>query len=359
MGNTCEPEGHSKKFTLAELANLPIGQRRQMNKGCGPSIGGLHGGSGYDRLKQRGFGWPQNGEFVWGGLGDSCSMCSDPGNGYGCDNCSGASAIGGSRGTVKRTAFKANPVDCCLGKHRGGIIGQYTCNPKHTNPTSPDCVQALRNHCAVGNRTFVDQQCRTFCSSGANRSWCEQQKQSYCNQPANFGKTECKQWCRMHPGRCDTGALAYCNFTNPKDPICSCIQTEYKKYNPACIDGSCISTGYRTANMDTTRSPCPNIQDCSVVIDIDKVGGDVVWDDVNIVQNCKQQIAAQATVAGKAMPTRSYPEQAGVPAAAPAGPNMMLIFGGIGLFFFLMFIILIIVMFSGGDEYEDEYYEER
>ena len=93
---------HPKAYSLNDLKDLEINKTKQQNKGCCPNIGGAQDGGGQDRCLAKGFSWPNNGEFEWGGLGTSCNMCSDTSS-YGCD-CSG-SAIGGKRPKVKRTAF--------------------------------------------------------------------------------------------------------------------------------------------------------------------------------------------------------------------------------------------------------------
>lgn len=76
------------QFSLKDLADVYVGDSKQMNKGCGPHVDGTQDGSGYAWMKNRGFGWPENGEFEWGGPGKVVGLCSDIGGGYGCE-CSG------------------------------------------------------------------------------------------------------------------------------------------------------------------------------------------------------------------------------------------------------------------------------
>jgi hypothetical protein len=111
----CNDSGYSRKFTLTELQDLNIGATQEMPNGCGANIGGTAGGSGYSTLINKGFGWPDNEEFEWGGLGSGCAMCSFD---YGCDNCTGGGTVSGKRGTVKRKAFKGDPLKCCINKQK-------------------------------------------------------------------------------------------------------------------------------------------------------------------------------------------------------------------------------------------------
>jgi len=229
MGNTCSNEGKSRAFTLDELVDLKIGQIKEMGKGCGPSITGLQGGSNYARLVSRGFGFPDNGEFAYGGLGSSCAMCSDPAAGYGCDNCSGASTVGGSRGTVKRIAYTADPTACCKSVGSKTINGR-SCDPKYRNYTETYCDDPMLSYCSQNN--WGKDECRSWTqaaiTTGSGRTTPNVQISNYCSTGNNFTKKECQEWCssvRDKPDMkraCDGVVINYCN-NNPTDPQCTCM----------------------------------------------------------------------------------------------------------------------------------------
>ena len=162
----CNSAGNSQAFTAQELAFLPLNETKQMNKGCGPSIVGKQAGSGYDRLVQRGFGFPNSEEFEWGGLGESCSMCSDAIGGYGCDNCIGSQTIQGNRGSVKRVAYKANPEQCCTTQQT--VINDLTCDPSFLTYQNSNCDSYMKSFCdgTTPNRAT---QCRPWLEAVSKR----------------------------------------------------------------------------------------------------------------------------------------------------------------------------------------------
>jgi len=150
---TCSCGHRPEKYTNPDLVTLNIGDRKQSPKGCGPSIGGRQGGSCYDWCMDKGFKWPSNGEYDWGGQGDGCKLCSFD---YGC-NCSGKFGccdLGGSKCTVKRTGYNGHPGACCLLGGTRQLTGikytdtsvdwsdidddTYTCNSKIYSPYQKD-----------------------------------------------------------------------------------------------------------------------------------------------------------------------------------------------------------------------------
>jgi hypothetical protein len=78
----------------------------------------------------------------------------------------------------------------------------------------------------------------------------------------------CKGWCYSHPGQCDTGAFEFCE-RNPKDQFCACLKSPTvtspggSMALPACFDGKCIASGYRTQPM--VNPSCPK-EICSIAI---------------------------------------------------------------------------------------------
>lgn len=142
MGGTCSKGVYPGKFTLADLKDLTKGETKQMNKGCGPLLADSSiAGSNYDMLKKQGFGWPDNGEFEYGGVGDECNMCSLI-EGYGCECQGSGEKVVGKRGVVKRVAFKGDLTECCLAnierQDANKTIGDYTCDPEIENPRHLD-----------------------------------------------------------------------------------------------------------------------------------------------------------------------------------------------------------------------------
>ena len=231
----CNSKGYSRKFTLQELADLKINQTKEMQEGCGPCIDGANGGSCYDMLMRRGFGFPDNGEFTWGGLGRDCIMCSDAVDGYGCDNCGGDEGIGGCRGTVKRVAYNGNPTKCCINKECF-VDGKYTCDPKYLKDYSDSgCDDVMLEYCKNGNRE------KDVCMDWVKKSIKEgrtvanKDMINYCSK--NFGSKACQNWCSATRSTnndngnnksmkyvCDKAVISYCK-NNKNDPNCECINS--------------------------------------------------------------------------------------------------------------------------------------
>ena len=258
MGN-CNANGQSKAFTLADLQDLKLGQTKEMGHGCGPRITGTQGGSCYAQLVRRGFGFPNNGEFAWGGMGSSCNMCSDVSGGYGCDNCGGANAIGGNRGSVKRIAYLADPAKCCQQQQpiiNGGVdmsvaagmgaaaaaaagmiaaaetaagMGQ-TCDPKYLDQYASDvCDVYMKNYCQQ-DPNLSSPTCQSWvkASLNGNRTTPNVVLEDYCSTGKNFTTKTCQEWCNQvknlpnMAGECDQAAATYCQ-NNSSDPLCTCM----------------------------------------------------------------------------------------------------------------------------------------
>jgi len=224
---TCNSTGRSRAFTIDELADLPLGEKKEMGNGCGPSVNGTQGGSCYARLVQRGFAWPDNGEFNWGGMGSSCNMCSDASGGYGCDNCKGSKAVGGHRGTVKRIAYLGDRSECC--KQQKRIINGKTCDPKYLKNYQDDaCDIDMKDYC-VGE-TLTKEECQKWVHTALdqNRSAPNISLREYCSQGTNFNNQVCQQWCdkvknkSTMSGECDQAVANYCQ-KNATDVLCTCI----------------------------------------------------------------------------------------------------------------------------------------
>ena len=126
----CGSNGRSEAVSLGALVDLPVSNARYQGKGCTP-----YGVSGEYYARLRGFTFPENGEFAWGGNGFACNMCSEPNGGYGCDSCVNgfglaAPDIAATRPTVMRLSYRGDPSACCLGNGMK-TQGSYTCDPQY------------------------------------------------------------------------------------------------------------------------------------------------------------------------------------------------------------------------------------
>ena len=200
MGGTCSNGVRPYKFSLADLKDLRDGDTKQMDKGCGPSIEGTIPGSASDMLQIKGFGWPDNGEFEWGGLGDNCDLWDGE---YGCE-CTSSGHIGGRRGKVKRKAFKADATECCLAnverQDANKIIGDYTCDPENRKPTSSGCTNVYSDYCKVGDRMLTDPKCSFLQNS--NSTLYSQLMKETCNKDDYYMNSKCLDWCGSNSTDC-------------------------------------------------------------------------------------------------------------------------------------------------------------
>ena len=229
MGNTCTDSGRPRGFTLDELADLNVGDRKESQHGCFPAIDGNQGGSAYAWATEKGLTWPKNDEFAWGGMASPCSMCSDILNGYSCDNCSGTSAIGGVRGTVKRVAFKGDKTKCCVQGKR--IIDGNTCDPLYSKSYKNDkCDEIMINYCK--DNKWDQPECRNWVATTIKngRTTANIAMNDYCSSELNFPKKECQEWCsatRVRIGMetsCDSALEDYCKDKGASDPNCACMK---------------------------------------------------------------------------------------------------------------------------------------
>jgi len=202
MGNENSCDAQPYKFTLAELKDLAIQDGKQMEKGCGAAIEGRTAGNCEETLRSEGFGWPDNGEFDWGGMGSDCNLCTWN---YGCECNQGGQYIGGKRGKVKRVAFKGDPTECCLantsGKDSVKTIGDFTCDPKYRNPGGTDCVNVYADYCKVGNRMINDPKCKALESS--SYTVFSNLMKDKCNLDDFYQTTECINWCNNNSTQCN------------------------------------------------------------------------------------------------------------------------------------------------------------
>ena len=153
IGGQCTDESaqKSKPKSLIELADKKLNQPIVYD-GCVPDIGGGQPGSGLDRFKGgNSCGsncYPNNGEFEWAGLGESCKMCSGVVSGYGC-TCPTTSSVGGRKPTIKRIAYRGDPARCCASQEL--LDGEFTCDPaaqKQNGRVSDYCLNSEFQRCS-------------------------------------------------------------------------------------------------------------------------------------------------------------------------------------------------------------------
>lgn len=190
------------QFSVAELADLHIGDTKEMMKGCTTTSNA--GAEGWlNRRAPGGSFYPKNGEFEWGGLGGNCGLCSDVEHGYGC-RCSGKDAVIGKRGKVKRKAFLASKDQCCLDNAKGNstsmIVNGLTCDITHRNPGTSECASIYKNACG-GDQIITNQTCRNVRFGNADAY--NDMMDTYCNlSDINAQKNECIDWCKQNSTRC-------------------------------------------------------------------------------------------------------------------------------------------------------------
>lgn len=200
MGKCGDENTKPYKFTLDELADVAIDDTKEMIRGCGPNADGTH----ETWLYNRGWGWPDNGEFEYGGRGSGCGLCSDVGGGYGCE-CSGGNAIAGSRGKVKRKAFLGDPKGCCLAntrsKNTSKTVDGKTCDSKYRDVSSSECTAIMRDHCSSNDNIIKYDKCKDLVNS--NGTLYNQLMTTYCNKNnTNANSSDCINWCNSNRTSC-------------------------------------------------------------------------------------------------------------------------------------------------------------
>jgi hypothetical protein len=197
----CGPTGgwisNPRQFTLDELKKLDLGETKMLNQGCAPQT------EDEKMSKIAGFGWPDNGEFEWGGRGDRCEHCNyidqNGQAGYGKECWGDQSIINGGRPMVKRKAFLADTTQCCLENAKLGPDTVYTldgktCAPKSRNPASDMCQLTYRTSCADANIVNNDS-CKALVSS--NKTLHRELMLKYCNKNlTTANNVECANYCR-------------------------------------------------------------------------------------------------------------------------------------------------------------------
>jgi len=271
MGGTASScDSAPGQFKITDLKDLKIGDTKEMSTGCGPTIDGTQGGSCLDQLKNKGFSWPDNGEFDWGGRGSNCSLCSFN---YGCE-CAGG--IAGSRGTVKRTAFNGDATACCTATQAATgntVLNGKTCNPDSKDFNKTFCDQAMQKYCGNSSNT-ANPTCQKWITAAVARKLpaVNDILKTYCSQGTNYANTTCQNWASDLKAKdpastsIDDALQAYCQ-SNPTDPNCACVAPSANATTAAsmmtsplaCWYKPCLSVtsdNYLTSTLASDKSNC-------------------------------------------------------------------------------------------------------
>lgn len=301
MGKCGGDDTKPYKFSLNDLKDVKENEDKEMPKGCGPDTQ-----ENQEWLKKRGFGWPENGEFQWGGLGSGCGLCSDVGDGYGCE-CHGGNAVVGKRGKVKRIAYKANTKDCCLanmeGKDKTYIINnQYTCHPDNRNPGHTNCSNIYRDYCKESNNLF-NPNCQAL--KNTNSSLYNQLMTEKCNTAEHYKSSMCMNWCTNNSDSCTMlKTFDKCAQFKITDPDCTEqkvgeVQNLCKKYK--IIESDVGDTGFYPCNLngiklleDDCKNVGMNLDSCSpTALDLEKNRLEL---EKSRMQNAKQFEKTEKTI---------------------------------------------------------------
>ncbi len=356
----CQSGGYPTSFSLQDLQDLDIGQKKEMSSGCGAAIEGTQPGSGYATLASRGFSFPNNSEFSWGGLGNTCNMCSDVAKGYGCE-CNKDNVMG-NRGTVKRTAFTGDKTQCCISQTEK-LIGGKTCGPSYQNQyKTADCDAPMISYCNQGDN-WTKKECMQWVSAAIlqGRDAPNAYISNWCAAGSNFKTDACQTWCsavRRNPSMrsaCDIPVQYYCK-ENGTDPLCTCLEPpenvtriqDMMTSPKVCWYKPCINLtndNYMTSTMDDDQKNCVSTVCLIEAGDINISGTD---NKVEFNNSCATNILKPGYQDGTLPPPSAPP---GLPPLPPtSGTNSdsttdtskYLIYGGIA--FAVLFILVIFFM---------------
>ena len=219
------------KFSIDDLKDIKLNSGKQMDKGCGAAIDGTGGGSCLDNLKNKGFGWPDNGEFEWGGMGDNCDLCDGE---YGCE-CRDTNHIGGKRGQVKRVSYKGDQTKCCLAnierQDTVKLMDGYTCDPENRKPSSTGCAGIYADSCKDG-KIITDTKCALLETS--NSTLYNQLMKTACNGSDHYLNDKCIAWCANNSTECSKLNI-YKECKVYEIPVNKCTPQEVLDISAKCV----------------------------------------------------------------------------------------------------------------------------
>jgi hypothetical protein len=343
------------KFSLDDLKDVAKGSDKQMEKGCGY---GDFDVTNEGNLREKGFGWPENGEFEYGGRGDNCNLCDGE---YGCE-CNQTNHVPGKRGKVRRRQYKADPKECCLAnmesKDKTKTIGDYTCDPTYRNPGNTECGNYYSDYCKESNNLF-NPNCQAL--KNTNSSLYNILMTEKCNTNEHYKNNTCLAWCN----EAESNSCTMLNSSNRCE--------EYQITEPECtlqkineVQAKCLSYKLTESKIGAGTYACTlngvkTLEDkCKEYnIDLGSCSQTAVEDELNRVfqaeQNdiTRQQMAEQFNTA-----QTSLNEVLGIEKKPKPKPEdsedytMYIIIAIILIFLFMSFSGIVGVLLIGGEESE-------
>jgi len=182
------------------------------------------------------------------------------------------------------------PISCRSQIHPDGkIVGFKVKAGSRIDKIGAICGHTFRKNCNADIMTW-DKDCdgtnsKIVVNSCSDKSSvCFAKRVAECKN-ASVTNTKCINFCKNNSGKCDDLMTKYCLLgENEKKPECKCLNSPALDYNPICIDGACINSGYATQGM-IDRTPCPSVVDCRIYNQISETGRDVEF-TANIQQTC-------------------------------------------------------------------------
>lgn len=292
MGYVSNP----RKVTLDDLKDVALNSTYQLNEGCGIGIDGTQSGSGYATLVNKGFAWPDNGEFEWGGLGDRCGtggLVSQYGGEY-----DGAS-IAGKRGTVKRIAYKADPDTCCT--TGASTLDGKTCDPRYRDLGTGSCDNTMAQYCAT-NPTA--DRCKTWTTlrKAQAQPAIDAAMRIKCSAGDAIKSSECLSWMSSRGAEVrpwyDQTVASYCKANPTDQDFCGCYNLpkgvdEFAQIanQPYCFVQACANgkNAYKSAAMS---GDCASVQICKQTVNIASISDSTIS---NLQLSCDQNSDTSTT----------------------------------------------------------------
>lgn len=316
MGSDCSTLANHGSYpikeTLESLYRIQnIGNAEESPQGCG------NAGFIEESLKRKGWEWPNNGEFQYGGQGSACKMCTKTSD-YGCD-CTGADNILGYRGKIKRVAFKGDHTKCCINRNK--FQDGFTCDPRDLKYENGTCDDVMPKYCEVGDRSLNDPACITYMNTGGNANSGETlaRMKAACSQGDNFTTPACQSYFKKYAQyEGDEIYNAYCAAHPDETVFCACrnykqlfdspqLATLFEGINsarPECNIKECAasSLAYHTADMERRQCAPQTLNVCGMNINVNDKAQ--VTDDTTF--QCIQGVKGNVTTGSGTSTTLLY-----------------------------------------------------
>ena len=145
------------------------------------------------------------------------------------------------------------------------------------------CARMQIPYAICNNSTICDK--NPFEISDCNN----EKKIDYCKK--NIPNPNCRTFIglRENFGKFDEAMGTYCKIeANKEDSLCTCLNIPQTRlnYNPKCVLQKCLNSGYQTNGI--VNGTCPSVIDCSVIFDVNRVGGNAEFTRNVINQRCGQ-----------------------------------------------------------------------